>query len=219
MVIKKVIKDPFYQMLIGYVFLSILFGLIYQNGLILFLGWNLILVGIAYSFANLFVCLRKIKKYSFFTLMIIILFILFFPNTIYVLTDFIHLENYDFFTSYPSGYAYGIEDWIVFMMITIGALLAAKIGVLSLFVIKPYLYPFIQKFHIYFLFLLFLASSFGIYLGRFFRLNSWDILKIFDFIPMIFDEFTFFLSFMGISLLIHSAVYIIMSNSGVEKIA
>jgi uncharacterized membrane protein len=188
------------------------FGFIYGNGLVLFLGWNLILAGVAYFFSHLFTVLRKKKKHHALPMIVLLVFILFFPNTIYVLTDFIHLQNYHFFDTYPSVYTYITEDWVVFMMIAVGALLAAKLGIASLVKMKPYLYDVVKKYEYLFLGLLFIASSFGIYIGRFIRLNSWDILKLHTYIPLIFDRFDFFMSFMGIYIVLHIVVYFVMTN-------
>lgn len=212
MEIKKIFKDPLYWILLIYVIFSMIFGFRYLNGLVLFLGWNLILAGIAYFIAHVFTVLRKKEKYPYVSFSLFLIFILFFPNTIYVLTDFIHLQNYDFFSDYPSVYSYIIEDWIVFMMIAVGALLAAKLGVASLIKMRPYVYQFIKKNYIWFLGILFVASSFGIYIGRFIRLNSWDILELFTHIPLIFERFQFFVSFMGIYIVIHITVYFVMTN-------
>lgn len=147
MEIKRLLKDPLYWFLLLYVISSMLFGLMYSNGLVLFLGWNLILAGVAYFLAHLFTVLRKRKKHPAIPILVLIIFILFFPNTIYVLTDFIHLQNYQFFDTYPSVYTYMTEDWVVFMMIAVGALLAAKLGIASLIKMKPYLYDLIKKYY------------------------------------------------------------------------
>jgi hypothetical protein len=57
--LKRWVKDPIYWLIFIYVIFSIIFGFIYRNGLILFLGWNIILAGVAYTIANLFIYTRK----------------------------------------------------------------------------------------------------------------------------------------------------------------
>ncbi len=210
--LKRWLKDPIYWLVLVYVIFSITFGFIYRNGLILFLGWNIILAGVAYALANLFIYTRKKRSSIWISVILFMLFILFFPNTMYVLTDFIHLQNYTFFQDYPSVYAYLIDDWVVFTMITIGALIAAKCGVQSLKNIKEDLFVIVKRFYVIFLGLLFIASSVGIYIGRFIRLNSWDIFKLHTYLPIIFDRFSFFMSFVLMYVAIHGITYFVMTN-------
>lgn len=210
--LKRYFKDPLYWALLIYVILSITLGFIYGNGLILFLGWNLILAGFAYFLSDLFCIVRVKKKPMILTVIIFSLFIIFFPNTIYVMTDFIHLQSYQFFTNYPSIYLYQLMDWMVLMMITLGALLSAKFGTSSLERIRTSLFEPIKKIYPIFLGVLFLASSVGIYIGRFIRLNSWEIHKIFEIIPLILNEFSFFIGFIFIYFMIHLASFFVMSS-------
>ena len=210
--LKRYVKDPLYWALLIYVILAITLGFIYSNGLILFLGWNLILAGFTYFLADVYRSARVGKKPLILTIIIFMLFIIFFPNTIYVMTDFIHLESYHFFEYYPSTYVYELMDWMVLMMITIGALLAAKFGISALERIRTYLFDTIKKYYYIFLGLLFMASSVGIYIGRFIRLNSWEFHRIFEIIPLIFNEFSFFIGFVFIYVMIHLTAYFVMSS-------
>jgi uncharacterized membrane protein len=213
MELKMLFKDKLFWMLGVYVFAAFGFGFRYMNGLILFLGWNIILAGCAALLSYLYVHVRITKKPLIVTLMVLGFFILFFPNTIYVMTDFIHLENYNFFIDYPSVYAFKIMDWVVVLMITWGALLSAKLGITSLERMKPYLYEPVKKYTYPLMAILFIASSVGIYIGRFIRLNSWDFLKIFQVIPTLFENFSFFISFVAIYLVIHVVSYFVFSNA------
>ncbi len=210
--LKRIIKDPHYLALVLYVILAMIFGIIYRNFLILFLGWNLILAGVVYFLSDVFIGLRKKMNKLWILIPLFILYILFFPNTIYVMTDFVHLQTYEFFTEYSSIYAYQISDWVVLMMITLGALLGAKLGVSSLKNLRGYLFSWMKKKYYIFLLGLFLISSVGIYIGRFIRLNSWDFHKIFQIIPDIFERFDFFIGFVFIYVLIHITAYFVMSS-------
>ena len=79
---------------ITYLVVSIVLGFLLNDGLIIFLGWNMTLSFVVYGIGIYFVYASR--TYKFFTTAIIgVLWILFFPNTIYVLTDFIHFQNYD----------------------------------------------------------------------------------------------------------------------------
>lgn len=212
MVIKRSLKDPLYYGLLLYVIAAFVLGFTYSNGLILFLGWNLILAGIAYFLSHLFRATRESKKPLYLSIIILFFFILFFPNTIYVMTDFIHLQSYNFFFNYPSVYTFQLMDWMVVLMITSGALLAAKFGVSAIENIRPYLYIKVKQYFIASLSFLFLISSVGIYIGRFIRLNSWEFHKILDVIPLLFENFSFFIGFVMIYFIIHWTSYLVMAN-------
>lgn len=212
MVIKSLLKDPLGYALLIYVLLAFIFGIIYLNGLILFLGWNLILAGVAYLIAHLFTHFRESKKHFTVTLVLFFLFVLFFPNTIYVMTDFIHLQAYQFFEIYGETHVFQLMDWVVLMMITIGALLGAKLGVSSIQKMKHHLYLPLKKYFYLSLLSLFTVSSIGIYIGRFIRLNSWEFHRVFQVFPLIFERFGFFIGFIGIYLLIHMVSYFVMAN-------
>ncbi|MDY0075397.1 MAG: DUF1361 domain-containing protein [Acholeplasmataceae bacterium] len=213
--LKQVIKDPIYLALVIFVIIAMFFGGFYGNFLILFLGWNLLLAGFTYFLVDIFIYLRKKRSHIALVLLIWFMFILFFPNTIYVMTDFIHLENYQFFIDYAEIYRYVLMDWVVLMIITIGALLAAKIGIESLEKMKPYHFEWIKKHYVIYLGLLFLASSIGIYIGRFIRLNSWEFHQIVSVIPQIIQKFSFFIGFIGIYMMIHLTAYFVMSSHAI----
>ena len=210
--LKRIIKDPHYLALSIYVILAIVCGIIYRNFLILFLGWNLILAGFVYFLSDVFIGLRKMNRSLWILIPVFILYILFFPNTIYVMTDFVHLQTYEFFIEYSSVYAYTLSDWVVLMMITLGALLGAKFGVSSLKNMRSSLFGWMKKYYYIFLLGLFIISSIGIYIGRFIRLNSWDFHKIFEVIPDIFNSFDFFIGFVLIYVMIHITSYFVMSS-------
>jgi len=93
--------------------------------------------------------------------------ILFFPNAPYILTDLFHLRVN---TKVPIWY-----DLVLILSFAWTGLLY---GLISLFDIERILGVFIHKkiVTIISVFLLF-VSGFGIYIGRFLRWNSWDILQ------------------------------------------
>ena len=61
-----------------------------------------------------------------------IAWVLFYPNTIYITSDFIHLQNYNFFEIYGETYVFDFVDWYVFLLIFIGAMISGKIGIESI---------------------------------------------------------------------------------------
>jgi len=215
--VKKMINDWRFWGVFIYVILSILFGLVYQNGLILFLGWNMILASVVYILSYLYVDL-KIKRKNIRSWTILALFILFFPNAIYITSDFIHLQVYDFFSDYASIYTYTLMDWIVFMQVTLGAFWGAKLGISALDYMKDYHVPLIKRYYPIFLGILFIASSVGIYLGRFIRLNSWNIFNMFNVVHDISEQGLFFIGFVGIYVVIHLVIYFVMKENKTKTV-
>lgn len=192
-----------------YIFISIVLGAILSNGLIMFLGWNMLLATIVMFLAHLLKHLIDCKKHKAIIFICFILWVIFYPNTFYILTDFIHFQAYEFFAEYPSVYTMKILDWIVFTHIVIGALYGLKLGVDALDMLILY----INKNRILLAALLFIASSFGIYLGRFMRLNSWDIFKITTLFTHFMDHFTFIISFVIMMSIIQFLAYFIFKKN------
>ena len=135
----------------------------------LFLIKNLFLAWIPYGLSVIIVFLYgytagKLKKIAMFILGIA--WLLFFPNAPYMLTDFIHYRgNLSFIMWY---------DLVIYALFIFNGFL---LGFVSIY----YIYRIIEKEinilvgWLFVLFVLFL-SGYGIYLGRFIRWNSWDIL-------------------------------------------
>lgn len=127
-----------------------------------FLNWNLFLAAIPW-FASTYLFLKPKSKWK--TGFILLLWILFFPNAPYILTDLFHLR---FFHSAPIWFDLVLVlsfAWtgLIFGFLSLNDLY--KIG--SNWIKSPWL-------RISTIFLLFL-SSYGIYIGRYLRWNSWDI--------------------------------------------
>jgi uncharacterized membrane protein len=185
-----------------YVCASIALGYFLKDGLIIFLGWNMTLSFFAYGLSVSYS--YTIEKNKLFLATITgLLWILFFPNTLYMLTDFIHFQNVSFFETYMSVYDFNIPSWLIFTHILIGALFSAFIGIKSVDLVLKIVVDKYRVNQILSLLILFSTSSFAIYIGRFLRLNSWDILKPFSLLVTVIssiDLFTvvFVLLFTGI---------------------
>ncbi|MDO9629717.1 MAG: DUF1361 domain-containing protein [Acholeplasmataceae bacterium] len=210
MIFKKI--HIFYYLTFLYMIISVVLGFILSNGLVIFLGWNIFLATIVFLLAEIYVHFRREKSKPIFLTVILILYVLFFPNTIYVLTDFIHLENYHFFSQYPDMYAMIISDWLVFMHITIGALYAAKLGIASLNKLELHQSMQFKKYKYLILSSLFFLSSLGIFIGRFLRFNSWQIFDFFSILSGIFSHVEFALVFILIFFILHWVSYFIFSQ-------
>jgi len=137
-----------------------------QTTTFLFLNWNLFLACIPWV-AGTVMTVSDYRK-NFFSLFILAsLWLLFFPNSPYVLTDLLHLKLK---TSVPA--------WFDLILILSFAWKALSFGFLSLLDIELFLKKYFRLpvVRLIIVFMLFLAS-FGVYLGRYMRWNSWDVLR------------------------------------------
>lgn len=129
----------------------------------LFLIWNIFLAGLPWLFA-LFV--KRMRFQPFWRYLGAACWLLFFPNAPYILTDLVHLNHTEGF------------DWYDTVLILGAGLAGLKFTYDSLSLIVNELkfsWPAIPE---YFWNSLFLGlAAFGIYLGRYLRFNSWDILQ------------------------------------------
>ncbi len=134
----------------------------------MFLLWNIFLawipLGLAYM-ANSFSWNRK--TLIFVMPFAAILWLLFFPNAPYILTDLLHL-------AYPREY---IPVWFDVLLILWFSWTGLSIGIVSLFMMQDIVR---REFgHIAgwgFVGIVGLLTSLGIYIGRFLRWNSWDVI-------------------------------------------
>lgn len=109
------------------------------------------------------------------------LWIVFFPNAPYMITDFIHISGYSFYLNREEYnqliLSTNMTLWIRIVYIGIGALMGILSGLLSLRMIHQMLRQRHSKVSsVLILTGVFLLTGYGIYLGRFLRLNSWNII-------------------------------------------
>ncbi|MEM9002320.1 MAG: DUF1361 domain-containing protein [Cyanobacteria bacterium P01_F01_bin.86] len=97
-------------------------------------------------------------------------FVAFLPNAPYVLTDIIHLVN---------DIRYGYSIWLITLVLVPQYLLFMLIGfeayVVSVLALSRYLQRQAVRYHGFVEVLIHALTAVGIYLGRFRRFNSWDI--------------------------------------------
>lgn len=130
----------------------------------LFLIWNLFLAWIPFQLSVLLDS-KKITSHRA-AYFVLAGWLLFFPNALYIITDLIHLEDIE--TDVPVWF----DAILIFTTSVAGLILAFA----SLFKVETFLQqkikqPIVNRLIIGCLFL----GSFGVYLGRFLRWNSWDI--------------------------------------------
>ncbi|MDX1960517.1 MAG: DUF1361 domain-containing protein [Leptospiraceae bacterium] len=143
------------------------FRLIYTDTKVFFfLNWNLFLAFIPWVITSLAIIKPNIQKSKLSVFLILSLWLLFFPNAPYILTDLFHLK------SRPQ-----IPIWFDLFFILIFAWTGLLFGFLSLWNIEIILSRYLSKLSISIISsLLLFVGSFGIYLGRYLRWNSWDLL-------------------------------------------
>jgi len=131
--------------------------------------WNLFLAWIPFILAYIAhaISWRRIWLYLVIPF-VAFLWLLFFPNAPYMLTDLQDLAR----TAYDAPLWYDVI--IVVWCSWTGMLL----GVISLYLMQDIIVRTFGRFAGWaFIFIILPLSSFGIYIGRFVRLNSWDILQ------------------------------------------
>lgn len=129
-----------------------------------FLNWNLFLAGIPLVIST-FVLKYEIKSKISLSILIVI-WILFFPNSPYILTDLFHLKIRS-----------SIPIWYDLIVILSYAWTGLMFGFVSLLHIQKLLSRHFNRFSVDLITSIFLfIAGFGVYLGRFLRWNSWDIL-------------------------------------------
>jgi uncharacterized membrane protein len=133
----------------------------------LFLNWNLFLAFLPWFLSTILTIYPKLHQSRLGLLTLVFSWLLFFPNALYILTDLSYLQ---FKSSMPS--------WFDLVLILSFAWVGLLFGFMSLWDIEKIIGNRISKnlMPVVSLVLLFLGS-FGIYVGRYLRWNSWDIIK------------------------------------------
>ncbi len=128
-----------------------------------FYGWNTFLAAIPYLASTQLI---KRKKMNAAAISLLIAWLLFFPNAPYIITDLFHYEERP-----PVPY------WYDLMLVISAAWNGLILGMISLMNIEIFLSrhlkPALVKLAV---FTSLLLCGYGVFIGRFLRFNSWDIL-------------------------------------------
>lgn len=158
----------------------------------IFMTWNLFLAWLPAAFAFFGFLMTKKRRSGFWakglTLFFAFLWLLFYPNSPYIITDYIHLRpEYHVLRDVTSVlgitqriYVFNddIELWIEFVGYTIGIFLGFFAGFYSLKLQALMLESkFGRKVSAFFVVIVHLLTGYAITIGRFARWNSWDALK------------------------------------------
>jgi uncharacterized membrane protein len=132
-----------------------------------FLIWNLFLAWLPMIFA-LLACekYRRASGRSWRFLGLAGAWLLFFPNAPYIFTDLIHLTS-----------RFYMQFWVDLSLVLLCALTGLVLGFVSLFLMQSVVASMLGRAASWcFIGAVAALSGFGIYMGRFMRFNSWDVL-------------------------------------------
>lgn len=135
--------------------------------LYLFLVWNLFLAAIPWLISNTLVKHPQLHSKKWVVICAALLWVLFFPNAPYILTDLFHLSR-----------STTIPRWYDLLLLLAASWTGLLFGFVSIRQIDTLVRHSISApIRITAITLLFFISGFGIYLGRYLRWNSWDIIS------------------------------------------
>ena len=175
-----------------------------QNLNFLFLAWNLFLAWIPYAISTLFKRIVHEQKWK--QAVIFFSWFIFFPNALYLVTDLIHLDMES-----------NIPKWFDAVLLFSTSVLGLLMAFISLFRVERYLVLlFERKLAGKIVLLILFFGSFGVYLGRFLRWNSWDLIRNpVGLVTDMIDRFLFPLAYLhtwGITLILSILFYLIYQS-------
>lgn len=132
-----------------------------------FLIWNLFLAFLPYLFISFLKMQTVIQKSKIKTIILLLLWLLFLPNSFYILTDLIHLTRSN-----------NHLIWFDLVVISSYALIGFTLGIVSMIEFEDFIKMYIPQIitNLIIPAICFLCGI-GIYLGRVLRFNSWDIMS------------------------------------------
>lgn len=146
----------------------LLFRIIYTHSIgFVFLAFNLFLAAIPWGIITFIIIFPKIQKRKILMLILSSFWLLFLPNAPYILTDLFHLNK-----------NWTMHVWFDTFLILSFAWTGLLFGLTSLMEFEKILEKYVSKNWIGVISsLLLFVASFDVYLGRFLRWNSWDMIK------------------------------------------
>lgn len=130
----------------------------------MFYGWNLFLALIP------FVCSKRLRlndRFSIKAAFLLGVWLLFFPNAPYLVTDLLHFTERE-----------GCPLWFDVILVSSASWNGIIIAIVSLLNVEQFLKACFHKRMVNVVLLFFIIlCGYGVYLGRFLRFNSWDIIS------------------------------------------
>ena len=131
-----------------------------------FLLWNLFLAFVPYAVSYWLFNIRRIRENRWKLTLALAVWLLFVPNSFYILTDLFHLDE---ISSAPK--------WFDLLLLLSFAWNGLLFGIISLHKVEAVLQSIRGKsFSLFIVFIVMWLNAFGIYIGRYLRYNSWDVI-------------------------------------------
>lgn len=131
-----------------------------------FLAWNLLLAYVPLLIANWLSRHQVVLRNKVTLILSISAWLLFMPNSFYILTDLFHLQTME-----------GNRPWFDLTLILSFAWNGILFGIISIWKMEMLLKRTKGRFtSALLIFMVMWLSAFGVYIGRFLRFNSWDII-------------------------------------------
>lgn len=131
----------------------------------LFLVWNIFLAWIPFLISGWFEKVKLNNKWI--QAILFCCWLAFFPNALYIVTDLIHLDK-----------ASNVPKWFDAVLLFSSSIVGLMMAFISLYRVELFLKARVyHKLHAVLIVLILFMGSFGVYLGRFLRWNSWDIVS------------------------------------------
>ncbi|WP_010277680.1 DUF1361 domain-containing protein [Paenibacillus senegalensis] len=138
-----------------------------------FLAWNLWLAWIPFALTWVVYYARRLHPIAAWPVLVV--WLLFLPNTWYLVTDLVHLlfHPYIYLVQGRASMTYWYDLFMLFQF----ALCGIALGYASIHqVLRIYSQSLIGRYPALFIVFISMLSGFGVYLGRIQRWNSWDVL-------------------------------------------
>lgn len=138
---------------------------IYFSGslLFIFLVWNIFLAWVPFFISSY---LQPSSPAGWKHYLLLFAWLLFFPNSLYIITDLIHLDLET-----------GIPKWFDAILLFSASAAGLMMAFISLYRVEQFLHKLATRRTVTgLMWMILFMGSFGVYLGRFLRWNSWDII-------------------------------------------
>jgi uncharacterized membrane protein len=154
--------DKMLYAFIAFIAVLIFFRLFYFNSWhFVFLLWNIFLAWLPYTVSRFL----KVQQPGWKQLLLCGIWLLFLPNAFYIVTDLVHLRH-------PSPVPLWFDSAIIFSAAVAGLVMALT----AVYRVEKFLAQQFARWQVAMMVpAIFFLSSFGVYLGRYLRWNSWDI--------------------------------------------
>lgn len=163
---KILIPKPIIPLLSLVFFLTILRVILFGKYSLIFILWNILLSFMPFLISTLLVIIKEKKNLKDLVFLFFgIIWLLFLPNAPYIVTDLMHI-----------GVVRAVPALYDSILLFSSAVVGIMFGFYSLIQMQELLIArFSKRVNKIIMFLIMILTSFGIYLGRFLRFNSWDV--------------------------------------------